>query len=245
MKILALGSSHIFAIANSSWALSPHAWAFKWLGDFSNGMGSRIVLPEHGDMSGGHLRPDLEEWLEAYDDADLILLSVSGSDWLNFCISNRPEPFDFILPSAPDLPLTPGARIIPYAEIKEALRQHIRHIVLGVGLVAKHAKAPVAYLEPPPPIESNDHIAATAAWEKDAIASRGMTSPWLRLKFYRLHSELIAEACSAAGVPFHHVPDNARTENGFITPDGVGDDPMHATPGWAAKIIREVDRRYA
>ena len=232
----------MFALASGRWGESPHQWEFKNIGDFCPG--SRIVLPADGDMSEGWLRPDLAEWLDGHEHAELLLLTISGSDWLNHCLSVRPEPFDIIVPGRPDLPEIPNTRLIPYAEMKAMMRARIRHILLGLKLVAERARIPVVYVEPPPPIEDNEHLARTAPWEADAIEERGVTSPWLRLKMYLLQSELIAEACEESGVDFHRVPDTARTVDGFMTPEGVANDPFHATGTWGARVMADFDARY-
>ena len=242
-RVMVLGSSHIFAIGQGITLESPLHWSFKNLGDFCPG--SRIVLPAEGGWEDYHLRPDLAAWLEKELRADRVLLTISGSDWLNYCLSNRPEPFDFILPSRPDLPEIEGARLIPYAEIRRELRQMVRNIVLGVETIRAHTDLPIAYIQSPPPIEDNEHMRATAMFDQEAIAARGVTPPILRLKLYLLHSEIVRDACEAAGVELVPVPAGTQTSEGFMRPECVGHDVMHANAAYGRSVVADLEARYA
>lgn len=236
--IQVLGSSHIFALYFGVRDNTRGKYEFKNLGDFCPG--SRIVLPVEGDWEDYHLHPGLADWLNTEMKADQLVLTISGSDWLNYCISNRPEKFDFILPSHPDLDLIPDARIIPYAEIRRQMRNDIRHVLLGIKLIREAVSIPVSYIESPPPIGDNDHISRTAQFDRARIDAYGVTDPLLRRKLYLLHSELVAEACAESDVPLIRVPPHAQTPEGFLPLEGYKDDWIHANDTWGAVMLDHV-----
>jgi hypothetical protein len=246
-KVLVIGSSHIFALAFSIKTDddSTHSYDFKNLGDFCPG--SRIVIPVDGPMGEGELKSNLAEWLDqgGIGDVDYVLLTISGTDWQNFCLTNRTPRFDITLPFMPDLPSDKEARPIPYAEMHRQLELYIRHIVMGVPMIRARIPAhiPVGYIEPPPPIGDNDFIKAHAPYAAAEIEQHGVSPPALRMKMYQLHSHIVAEACRKAGVHFIRVPNSAKTPEGYLPPIGYKDDPIHANPDWGLLMIHELDRQ--
>ncbi len=241
LKVQVLGSSHIYSMLLGL-IETRNTFAFEYLGPYN--FGSRIVVPEHGDWDDYALLPDLQAWLAALE-ADRLLLTISGSDWLNYCLSKREEEFDFILPSHPDLPEIEGARLIPYAEIRNELRLHIRHVVLGIRAISQAVSMPITYLEPPPPIDDDTHVMEHAPPELKALCeAHGVTKAPLRQKMFLLHSEIIREECERSGVEFFSVPAPNITEAGYMRAEHMKDDSMHTNNAYGSLMVKALDEKF-
>lgn len=244
-NVLLLGSSHIgsMAMAQSEMDCSSlkSTYAFKFIMDFRKD--SRIVEPIAGDFENASLNKELEEYLSSLSGVDAIVLSISGSDYLPLCISMPPQLFDFILPDEQELPLLPGAALIPYAEVKEKLRRDIRHVIMGLKLIRSKTSIPVFYIESPPPIEDNDHIVRNAGWAAPAIDKFGPSPALLRYKFWRLHSNIVKEACQESGTPFLDLPRSLLNENGFLPSEAFLNDLMHANKRFGSLLLNYIDSR--
>lgn len=242
LKVQVLGSSHIYAMLVGR-IETRNTFEFEYLGNYN--FGSRIIVPEHGAWDDYALLPDLRAWLEALE-ADRLLVTISGSDWLNYCLSKREEEFDFILPSRPDLPEIDGARLIPYAEIRNELRLHIRHVVLGLRAISETISIPVVYIEPPPPIEDDAHVMEHAPPAlKQLCLAHGVTKAPLRHKMFLLHSEIIREECGRSGVEFFPVPPSNITEAGYMRAEHIKDDSMHANNAYGAALLKVLDDKFS
>jgi hypothetical protein len=235
-RITLLGSSHVFALHAGIDSSFVHSYTLKHLADFQ--AGSRIVLPIDGGWEDYHLNPSLGEWLVNDLEADRIALTIGGSDWLHLCLTQRPEPFDFILPNHPDLAEIVGATLIPYTELKRQLRHIIRHVVLGIKLIRDCVTIPIDYIEPPPPLFDNDYVSKYSKQFHEHMETFGITDPVLRMKTYLLHSEIIAEACCQNNIRMFHVPEQAKTVDGYLIPDEVGTDPMHANSIFGRRVMK-------
>lgn len=240
MKVQVLGSSHMYSMLRGLVA-TRNTFKFEYLGEYH--FGSRIIVPEHGSWDDYALLPELRTWLEALE-ADRLLVTISGSDWLNYCLSKREEEFDFILPSRPDLPEIEGARLIPYAEIRAELRLHIRHVVLGLRAISETVSIPITYIEPPPPIEDDAHVGEYAPpGLKLLCQAHGVTKASLRQKMFLLHSEIIREECERSGVEFFALPPELISETGYMRAEHVKDDAMHTNDAYGGVLVRALDNK--
>lgn len=245
-NVILLGSSHVHALMIGA-TQSAHfgravenTYSAKLLDEFIGRHNVVTPGPEPGQYS---LRPDVSEWLETSLQADVVLLTISGSNWIAFCASNREPKLDIILPFAPELDDLPDAQVIPYSEMRRRMRENISNIILGIEAFRRHipASVPVWYVEPPPPVEDNELIRQSPPFA-DEIARLGVSDPILRLKMYRLHSDIIAEACAASGVPFLPVPDENKTDQGFLLPECVGNS-LHGNGLYGWRFVQEIERR--
>ncbi|ACA17528.1 hypothetical protein M446_3119 [Methylobacterium sp. 4-46] len=245
-SILILGGSHMFPMKHAVDRAGPEStkneYIFKPIADFRPD--ARIVDPIDGGWTDYTLNADLDAWMAQGIHADRLALTISGSDYLSLCISNRPVHFDVTLPEQPDLEEIEGALMIPHAEIMRKMRAEIRHIVLGVELIRARCSVPITYLESPPPIEDNDHIIAHAGWAAGGIQAWGVSRPILRYKLWRIHSRVVADACLANGIEFLPLPPEVLNERGYMSEKAIANDVMHANEWFGSRMAAQLDAVY-
>ncbi len=229
-KVLLLGSSHLGAVWEGLQQGAPSSIDInvRFLMDFRKD--SRVVIWDDQPR----LLPEVEELVENASAFEAIFLSVSGSDYLELCLTEAVD-FDFASHGLPDDDSV--SRRIPFAEIKAALAHHIRHVVETTKLVAKKAPVPLYYLESPPPIGDNDFLTAHPSWAAPAFAKAPPANPILRLKMWRLHSQIVREICTKCGVKFVAVPESVMDSRGMLVRDAYRDDIMHANAWYGSQIV--------
>lgn len=242
MNILVLGSSHISCIALSYYESLcqinyKNTYTFKSIMDFKSN--SRIVEPEDGDFKEYAIIDDLKSYLLSID-FDAVALSISGSDYLPLCISNSVVPYDFLLNQYDCI--NHDVLLVPHSEIRMLLTHKIRHILLGIREIRRVLPdVHLFYLEPPPPIEDNNFILQNPTWEKDLVDAHGISDPFLRLKFSKLHNELIEEECISNNIIFLNLPPAAKTTDGFMNPMFYGFDLMHANKEYGYLYLNSME----
>ena len=82
-----------------------------------------------------------------------VFSAVGGSVHSVMAMVQHPRPFDFVLPSRPDLPMTEGAEILPFTAIQRAMAAAVEEYLQIMRLVRQEATGRVFHLEPPPPLE--------------------------------------------------------------------------------------------
>lgn len=223
------------------WEAEPLAntYSFKSLMDFRQD--SRIIEPVDGDFNDYRLNGQLREFVTKELSAiDALGLMISGSDYLTLCISNWREPFDFELPDS-ELEVDERVRVVPYSEVRLRLQHATRHVLLGIEALAVISPVPLLALEPPPPIASNEFIAANAGWASNLVGSGGVSPPTLRLKFWLLQSALIREACAQAGVPYLRLPSELLEPPSYLPTWAYGHDLMHANSVYGGRVLQSWD----
>jgi hypothetical protein len=239
-KIAMLGSSHVHALMDGVDKTAENFYSRKLLQDF---VGKHNIVQDDGSP---RLRDDVAAWVNSSLDADLVLLTISGSDWLEFCASNRNPKIDIILPEAGDLvEELPEAQIIPLAEMRCQMAHRIRHVVRGIEALRKRVPMhiPIWYVASPPPHQDNEFVLRTVPFTRAAIEQNGVTDPLLRLKMYRLHSAIVMEACGAHGLRFVPPPTEGMTGRGFLAPECAGQDCLHANRRYGWYAIQEIERQ--
>jgi len=97
----------------------------------------------------------------------------------------------------------------------------------------------------PPPKADNDFIARhhETLFAQEGIASRGVSPPELRLKFWKLQVRILQRMCKRLGIEIMMPPARA-VSGGFLSPEFYADDATHANWLYGEQVIREVERRF-
>jgi hypothetical protein len=185
-----------------------------------------------------HLRDDLAERVAR---GRLVLTSLGGSAHTVLATVEHPRPFDFILPSRPDLPLDESRVVVPADAVREKLAEIASPYLDTIPAVVRAATAPVVYLEPPPPVADTDLIAPCIIWDFYPGQPQIVAPRWLRYKVWRLHCEVIAEACTRHGVGLARAPAGAMDSGGFLHPD-FNEDGAHANGAYGALVLQHLRR---
>ena len=185
------------------------------------------------DEGGTHLRPDLAKRVEH---GRLVLSLIGGSAHTVLGMVEHPRPFDFVLPSAPGLPVDDTRELVPAAAIREKLVEMAADYLAMVPIVIRAATGPVIQIEPPPPVADPDRIARFVPWGLFPGQPRVIAPKWLRYKLWRMHSEVIAAACARFGIRYLHSPDGAKDDEGFLA-DRCDQDGSHANDAYGALVL--------
>jgi hypothetical protein len=242
-RVLVLGHSHIIAMQGAADLLRDADEAgladFRFVQLLDNGLSPNV----HFVPTGMELVPALKARLDAeLADADAtipcVFDSISGNEYHFIGLVNHPRRFDFVLPSAPDLALEQGCEIIPSVLMKATLKASMEYALTILACLRKATDRPIWHIQSPPPVPDNDEIAAHPQQFADAIAEHGVAPPLVRLKLWRLQSEIYRETCEANGIGFLAVPPEAFDADGFMREAGWHGDPTHANY-WYGRMVLE------
>lgn len=169
-----------------------------------------------------------------------------------FLFAPRPL-FDFVLASRPDLPLHPGAEIVPEAMLRELFWPSVAILSAMLGELCRQDGSPVFILGTPPPKRDEGTIKGYLVTEPKLLALAGekgyslddvaVTPAIVRLKLWCVVQELMAELASANRASFVEVPPETQDELGFLRPEFGAPDATHANPLYGRLMLdRLLDR---
>jgi hypothetical protein len=187
-----------------------------------------------GDQT--HLRADLAERVGR---GRLVLSLIGGSAHTVLGMVEHPRPFDFILPSEPGLPFDEGRDLVPADAVRAKLTEMAYEYLPKIEVIARAASAPVVHLEPPPPLADGSLIFPHVPWVFFPDQPKVVAPKWLRYKLWRMHSEIIAEACERFGVIYSRAPVGALDTEGFLHPR-YDQDGAHANAAYGAMVLQEL-----
>lgn len=175
---------------------------------------------------------------------------VWGGDQHEAFLLESAPPLDFVLSTAPDLPLDPRASYVSESQLRAAFAPSFARLADVIEqLTAEGATVLVAGTTPP-----MDDVAALAARaalderfadrfpvaEPDQPAPPGppITSPYTLQKLWSLVQTMTGEAARAAGATFVPVPDRLRTTDGFL-PQSLQGPGFIADAGFGREMAAE------
>jgi hypothetical protein len=193
------------------------------------------------------LNPVLAEIIERRipPESRRIYLSMFGGNAHNaLTLLEHPRPFDVILAENPGLPRIEGAELTPESYIKAFIAQQAAIYLLNMTTLKKAHDEPVFHIESPPPIGDNDFVQShLEQYFRDQQAEPRVAPALLRYKLWRIHSSVVKMSCDANGIEFLPAPTEAMTPDGFLLPEGYGDDSTHAGPWYGGSILRQLEAR--
>jgi hypothetical protein len=182
------------------------------------------------------LRPDLAQRVAV---GQLVLSLVGGSAHTVLGMIEHPRPFDFILPTAPDLPFDENRELVPAEALRAKLTEMSEQYLSKIPVIVKTAKAPVIHIEPPPPLADEALIGPHVPWSFFPGQPQLVAPKWLRYKVWLLHSEVIAAACDKFGVKYVRAPEAAKDDEGFLRPC-YDKDGAHANAAYGLLVLEKV-----
>lgn len=244
VRLLVLGHSHIHALmdaqTNRNSAVGAATQELHFL---------QLLEPAftpNVEAEGGTLRlkPALAEKLleeTCTSKVPLIISSVSGNEYHFIGLASHPRPFDFVLPSAANLPLRKDAEIIPFGLMQQTLSHAMEYAVAVLRTLRAATSLPTWQVQSPPPIASEAHILAHSTHFKDMVERYGIVPAPVRWKLWRLQSDLYRDACEAIGINFLPTPPEALDPDGFLAEAGWNPDPTHANSWYGEFVLRQID----
>jgi hypothetical protein len=164
---------------------------------------------------------------------------VGGGAPSVLAMAQHPEAFDFVLPEAPDLPLTPGAQIIPYDAMRALLTALNAPYFSTMRQVRDASGSKTFHVEGPPPVADPERTAAKFPWSLHPGMMKAFSPRWLRLKVWRLQSAIIHDFCAEEGLIFVTRPPDVADAEGFLRPEYFKD-AAHANAAYGALVIEQV-----
>jgi hypothetical protein len=141
------------------------------------------------------------------------LIGGTAHDKLGLVV--HPRRFDFVLPSAPDLPFDEQAELVPFDGVRAALAVLAQPYLDLLRLLRSSHRGPLFHLQPPPVLADEARIRPTVPWM--FFEGRREVSPrHLRYKLWRAHSELLAAFCDEQDITFLNHPPRAVDDDGFL-----------------------------
>ena len=170
-----------------------------------------------------------------------VFSAVGGAVHNVLAMVRHPRPFDFILPSHPQLPVAKGTELLPFAAIRQAMAAALEEYLQIMRLVRSHAQGRMFHLEPPPPLEDGARVLDDVPWMYFPDLTREVAPASLRYKCWRLHSELVQEFCGAHDIEMLPAPLEAIDEGGYLKPVHYLD-AMHVKASYGALVLDQMRR---
>lgn len=177
---------------------------------------------------------------------DVVISLVGGNQHAVFSTIQHAQPFDFYEPGQEGA-VDPKAEAVPYRMLAEAFGEGIRS---GDGrsiLALRSAtSAKVVHVIPPPPKGDNAFIQNhhETRFAKEGIVGRGVSSPALRMKFWKMQTKVLEQLCNSIGVATMMPPELALDEEGFLARGYYANDATHANADYGELIIRQIEILY-
>ena len=173
--------------------------------------------------------------------ADLILAAVSGNEYHPVAMLWHSRPFDFVLPERPQLPLAPGAEIIPAGLVETALRRTVAGAAWLLQALRDATTLSIYQVASPPPIPDDDYLAGGNSIYVRQNGRLSVPPAALRLKLWLLQQRLFRETCEATSVTFLETPDETVDEAGYMKLEGWHSDGVHGNHWYGLHVLNQFE----
>ena len=206
----------------------------------------RLAKMKAGKQQGDTSLEDFVEIIRRLTPDDLVLSQIGGNQHAVFSTIQHPQRFDFFDPEG-RIPVEADVPIIPFRTLANVFEKGIRNgDGKSLAAIRNATKARVVHIVPPPPKKDNAFIQRfhETHFANEGIASLGVTSPGLRLKFWNLQTSLLEKVCAELGVEMMLPPAGAIDTKGFLATDYYANDATHANFAYGELVLREIESRY-
>jgi hypothetical protein len=206
----------------------------------------RLLKEKNGSHIGDTSFEDFLKLIGKLDANDVVLSMIGGNQHAVYSTIQHPQAFDFFEPGQEGIP-TQATEIIPYRAIEAAFATGLRRGD-GKSLQAIRAAtvARVVHIIPPPPKRDNAFVEQhhESLFAVEGLATRGVSSPELRLKFWKLQTRVLETLCAEFGIEVMMPPPPALEHRGFLRPEYYARDATHANWRYGERVLREVESRF-
>lgn len=165
---------------------------------------------------------------------------MAGNQYNYIALANHPQPFDFVLEEAPDLPLANDRQIVPVEVPRKLMHLLVRGYVRTLEHFRTTLRGPMYQLEAPPPIPSAEHMVNHPHGWEELIAAHGITPAIIRYKLWRLHSQIYRDACKELGITYVPAPEKALDRDGMLDARAWSIDPVHANAWYGHFVLEQI-----
>lgn len=171
--------------------------------------------------------------------AGTVFSCIGGGAHTVIGLVSHPRRYDFVLPEQPDLPIDPGAELIPVDAVQAVLERETAPYLRLMRHLRSIARHRVVHVEPPPPCADNERIAPHMPWPMFPGMLQEVAPPYLRYKAWRLHSRVVAEWCAGEGIEFLAFPGESADASGFLK-DEYFLDGVHANARYGMLLLGQM-----
>lgn len=205
----------------------------------------RLLKVKGGKSLGDTSFDEIVEIARSLKADDVLVTVIGGNQHAVFSTIQHPEAFDFLMPGDGVDGLDKDAEIIPHRALADYFAAGIRNgDAHSIKALRKATVAKVVQLAAPPPKRDNSFIEDyhDTRFAEEDIASLGVSSPALRMKFWQLQNWVIEQLCEEWGVEFLPPPDAARDEDGFLARGCYAKDATHANENYGELVLEQLER---
>ncbi len=152
---------------------------------------------------------------------------IGGAVHQDVGLIQHARPFDVVLPGQPNLPLTPGAEIIPYDAVQAAMLARTQPYLDIMSVVRDTVDGAMFHMESPPTYADEQVPTDDPGFQQYFGSDAAFSPAWLRYKLWRVHSGIVSAHCGTTGITFVSHPPQSVSESGFLQ------EPFHGTPAHA------------
>jgi hypothetical protein len=175
---------------------------------------------------------------------DIFVTVIGGNQHAVFSTIQHPAAFDFLLPGDSPDDVARNAELIPFRTLHDYFVSGIRSGDLkSIKALREATSAHVVHLLAPPPKGDNAFIEDyhDTRFAEEDIASLGVSSPALRMRFWRLQNLVIEEFCAELGIETLGPPAAARDPNGFLDRVCYANDATHANAEYGELVLQQLE----
>jgi len=249
VKSLIFGHSHVWSVKRAMveggyQAVHPDYEARILLCGTAEFPGSLISYSASG---GEMLNPCLLSQLnqnEPLDRARTTLVSmVQGNHYNVIGLVRDGAQFDFVLPGREDLPVLPGAQIIPYGAVRDTIVNEMKELEAFLRRLKRLGFAYVFHVNAPPPIRSSDFILEELR-KKGQVEDETIqvTDPFVRLKLWILQKRVLNLIGNRLKMGCFHALPETQDKDGFLRQE-FWKDSVHANEKYSAILLRQIENR--
>jgi hypothetical protein len=172
---------------------------------------------------------------------ELVFSVIDGADYIPYALVENPEPFDFFLPNAPELPFNPSAQIIPYDLVRSIFEPGLDQAFSLLRRVRDLTGVQIYHFCPPPPVGNESHIRAyPGEMLSEKLEKFGVASSVLRYKLWVLFVDAAKAACERNNATFIGVPASSVDKEGFMREELCALDPVHGNAAYGELVILQM-----
>jgi hypothetical protein len=174
--------------------------------------------------------------MEPAADATLFVF-MNGEEHIRMMRRQHAVPYDFFMPSRPDLPALPGRQILPLEVIVHQVAQQTADAVASLSTIRMvHPALRIVNVLCPPPVPDN---------KLDILDARSQGNTWtddtFRLKYYLLYAEYLTRMAAQRGIVTLHPAPETIGPDGLLLPEFV-EDAVHGNAAYGERMIRLMEQ---